>query len=188
LISEAAFSLAMILLFACLFTTMTSFQPTFAGARGLDYSVFYIAYTAAVIFSRFVLGGLAGCFDPRLVIAGSVSVMALAVASFLAVGSNTLIYGISSAFLGLGYGLALPGVQAQAVNVSEEQVRLRVLPMAGMLFEGAILGFPLVAGWIITGFGYRALFAVLLTFALVQVTIAWWRLLITGRSEGTQAT
>ena len=57
-----------------------------------------------------------------------------------------------------------------------------------MLFQGAILGFPLVAGWIITGFGYRALFAVLLTFALVQVTIAWWRLLITGRSEGTQAT
>jgi MFS family permease len=186
LISEAAFSLAMILLFACLFTTMTSFQPTFAGARGLDYSVFYIAYTVAVIFSRFVLGGLAARFDPRLVIAGSVSVMALAVASFLAVGSNTLIYGISSAFLGLGYGLALPGVQAQAVNVSEEQVRLRVLPMAGMLFEGAILGFPLVAGWVITGFGYRALFAVLLAFALVQVTIAWWRFLVSGRASRTQ--
>src|SRR5918997_1316838 len=37
--SEAVFPLAMILLFACLFTSMTSFQPTFAGARGLDYSV-----------------------------------------------------------------------------------------------------------------------------------------------------
>jgi MFS family permease len=186
LVSEAAVSLVMILLFACLFTTMTSFQPTFAGARGLDYSVFYVAYTVAVIFSRFVLAGLAARFDPRLVIAGSVSVMALAVASFLAVGSNGVFYGISSAFLGLGYGLALPGVQAQAVNVSEEQVRPRVLPLAGMLFEGAILGFPLVAGWIITGFGYRALFAVLLAFALVQVIIAWWRVLVAGTSEGTQ--
>jgi MFS family permease len=185
--SEAAFSLAMILLFACLFTTMTSFQPTFAGARGLDYSVFYVAYTVAVIFSRFVLAGLAARFDARLVIAASVSVMALAVASFLAVGSNVFFYGISSAFLGLGYGLALPGVQAQAVNVSEEQVRPRVLPMAGMLFEGAILGFPLVAGWVITGFGYRALFAVLLAFALVQVAIAWWRFLVAGRTTGTQA-
>jgi MFS family permease len=151
--SEAAFSLAMILLFACLFTTMTSFQPTFAAGRGLDYSVFYVAYTVAVIFSRFVLAGVAARFDSRLVIAASVSVMALAVASFLAVGSNTLFYGISSAILGLGYGLALPSVQAQAVNVSEEQVRPRVLPMAGMLFDGAILGFPLVAGGIITGFG-----------------------------------
>jgi MFS family permease len=185
LVSEAAVSLVMILLFACLFTTMTSFQPTFAGARGLDYSVFYVAYTVAVIFSRFVLAGLAARFDPRLVIAGSVSVMALAVASFLAVGSNGVFYGISSAFLGLGYGLALPGVQAQAVNVSEEQVRPRVLPLAGMLFEGAILGFPLVAGWIITGFGYKALFAVLLAFALVQVIIAWWRFLVGGTSEGT---
>jgi predicted MFS family arabinose efflux permease len=186
LVSEAAFSLVMILLFACLFTTMTSFQPTFAGERGLDYSVFYVAYTVAVIFSRFVLAGLAARFDSRLVIAGSVSVMALAVASFLTVGSNTLFYGISSALLGLGYGLALPSVQAQAVNISEEQVRPRVLPMAGMLFEGAILGFPLVAGWVITGFGYRALFAVLLAFALVQVAIAWWRFLVAGRSKGTQ--
>jgi MFS family permease len=188
LVSEAAFSLAMIVLFACLFTTMTSFQPTFAGARGLDYSVFYVAYTVAVIFSRFVLAGMMARFDSRLVIAGSVSVMAFAVASFLAVGSNGVFYGISSAFLGLGYGLALPGVQAQAVNVSEEQVRPRVLPMAGMLFEGAILGFPLVAGWVITGFGYRALFSVLLAFALVQVAIAWWRFLVAGRSKGTQAT
>ena len=184
--SEAAFSLAMILLFACLFTTMTSFQPTFAGARGLDYSVFYVAYTVAVIFSRFVLAVLTTRFDSRLVIAASVSVMALAVASFLAVGSTTLFYGISSALLGLGYGLALPSVQAQAVNVSEERVRPRVLPMAGMLFEGAILGFPLVAGWVITGFGYRVLFAVLLAFALVQVAIAWWRFLVAGRSKGPQ--
>jgi MFS family permease len=187
LVSEAAFSLVMILLFACLFTTMTSFQPTFAGARGLDYSIFYVAYTVAVIFSRFVLAGLAARFDSRLVIAGSVSVMALAVASFLMVGSNTLFYAISSAFLGLGYGLALPGVQAQAVNVSDEQVRLRVLPMAGMLFEGAILGFPLVAGWVIAGFGYMALFAVLFAFTLVQVAIAWWRFLVAGTSKGTQA-
>jgi MFS family permease len=87
----------------------------------------------------------------------------------------------------LGYGLALPGVQAQAVNVSEEQVRPRVLPMAGMLFEGAILGFPLVAGWVITGFGYRALFAILLALALVQVAIAWWRYMVTGRKTSTQA-
>jgi len=173
--SEAAFSLAMILLFACLFTSMTSFQPTFADARGLDYSVFYVAYTVAVIFSRFVLAGMASRFDPRLVIAASVSVMAIAVASFLAVGSNVLAYGVSSALLGLGYGLALPSVQAQSVNVSEEAVRPRVLPIAGMLFEGTIYGFPLIAGWVISGFGYRALFTVLVAFALVQVAIAWWR-------------
>jgi MFS family permease len=173
--SEAVFSLAMILLFACLFTSMTQFQTTFARSQDLDYSIFYVTYTVAVIFSRFVLARMASRFDARLVIASAVSVMALAVAAFLVVGSSTLLYGAASGLLGLGYGLALPNAQAQAVNVSEESVRPRVLPMAGLLFQVAILGFPLVAGWVIAGLGYPALFAVLVLFALVQVIIGWWR-------------
>jgi MFS family permease len=173
--SEAIFLFVMILLFACLFTSMTSFQTTFAGAQGLDYSVYYVTYTAAVIFSRFVLAGVASRFNAWLVIAAAVSVMVLAVASFLFVGSSTLVYGVASGALGLGYGLALPTVQAYAVNVSEETVRPRILPIAGLVFQAAILGFPLIAGWIIVSFGYRALFAVLLSFVLAQAAISWWR-------------
>jgi MFS family permease len=181
--SEAIFSLAMVMLFACLFTTLTQFQTTFASARGLDYSVFYVAYTVAVIASRFGLAPLASRFDARLVIAGAVSVMALAVAGFLTVGESVLLYGAASAFVGLGYGLALPSVQAQAVNVSEEEVRPRVLPLAGLLFQTAILVFPLVAGWLIAAFGYPALFAVLVSFAAVQAGIAWWRYAAARKAE-----
>jgi len=180
--SEAVFSLAMILLFACLFTSLTQFQTTFASSRGLDYSVFYVAYTVAVIASRFGLAPLASRLDARLVIAASVSVMACAVAAFLAVGSSVLFYGIASASVGLGYGLALPTVQAQAVNVSEEALRPRVLPLAGLLFQAAILGFPLIAGWIIAGFGYGSLFGVLVLFALAQVAIGWWRYSVSRRA------
>ena len=173
--SEAAYSLAMILLFACLFTSMTQFQTTFARSQDLDYAVFYVTYTAAVIFSRFVLASIATRFDARLVIASAVSVMALAVAAFLAVGSSVLFYGAASALLGLGYGLALPSVQAQAVNVSEEAVRTRVLPMAGLMFQAAILGFPIFAGWVIANLGYATLFAILVSVALAQAVIGWWR-------------
>jgi MFS family permease len=173
--SEAVYSLAMILLFACLFTSMTQFQTTFARSQGLDYAVFYVTYTAAVIFSRFVLASIATRFDARLVIASAVSVMALAVAAFLAVGSSALFYGAASALLGLGYGLALPSVQAQAVNVSEEAVRTRVLPMAGLMFQAAILGFPIFAGWVIANLGYATLFAILVSVALAQAVIGWWR-------------
>ena len=173
--SEAIHSLAMILLFACLFPSMTQFQITFARSQGLDYPVFYVTYTAAVIFSRFVLASMATRFDARLVVASAVSLMALAVAAFLAVGASTLLYGVASALLGLGYGLALPSVQAQAVNVSEEAVRPRVLPMAGLLFQSAILGFPLFAGWVIADLSYAALFAVLVSLALAQAVIEWWR-------------
>ena len=184
--SEAVFSLVMILLFACLFTSLTQFQTTFASARELDYSVFYVAYTVAVIASRFGLAPLVSRFETSLVIAVSVSMMALSVAAFLVVGSNTLLYGMASAFVGLGYGLALPSVQAQAVNVSEEAVRPRVLPLAGLLFQAAILGFPLIAGWIIASLDYPALFAVLVTFALVQAAIGWWRFSVVRRDMNAE--
>jgi MFS family permease len=180
--SEALFSLVMILLFACLFTSMTQFQTTFARSQDLDYSVFYVTYTVAVIFSRFVLARVASLFDARLVIASAVSVMVLGMATFLLVGSSVLLYGAASGLLGLGYGLALPNVQAQAINVSEEPVRPRVLPIAGLLFQAGVLGFPLVAGWVIAGLGYPALFAVLVFFALAQATIGWWRYSVTWRA------
>ncbi len=184
--SEAAFSLVMILLFACLFTSLTQFQTTFASARGLDYSVFYVTYTVAVIASRFGLAPLASRYEARLMIAASVSVMALSVAAFFVVGSNALLYAMASGFVGLGYGLALPGVQAQAVNVSEETLRPRVLPLAGLLFQAAILGFPLIAGWIIASLGYPALFVVLVTLALVQAAISWWRFLAARTHAGAE--
>jgi MFS family permease len=173
--SESAFWLVMILLFACLFTTLTSFQTTFARAQGLDFSVFYLSYTAAVILSRFGIASFAARYDTRLVIAVAVSLMAISVASFLFVGSNAVFYGLASASVGVGYGLALPAAQAQAVNVSEESIRQRVLPLAGLLFETMILAFPLLAGWVISGFGYGAVFVLLVILCLVQAGLGWER-------------
>jgi MFS family permease len=174
--SEVIFLFVMIFLFACLFTSMTSFQTTFASAQGLDYTVYYVTYTVAVIFSRFVLAGVTSRFDAWLVIAVAVSAMVLAVASFLFVGSSALFYGAASGALGLSYGLALPTVQAHAVNISEETVRPRILPIAGLVFQAAILGFPLITGWLIVTFGYQALFVVLVSFVMAQAAIGWWRL------------
>jgi predicted MFS family arabinose efflux permease len=123
-------------------------------------------------------------FDTKLVIAVSVSAMALSVSAFFIVGSNMLLYGMASAFVGFGYGLALPSVQAQAVNVSEPAVRPRVLPLAGLVFQAAMLGFPLIAGWIIANLGYQALFVVLVTFAFIQAALGWWRFSAARRSAG----
>ena len=180
--SEGAFWLVMILLFACLFTTLTSFQTTFARVQGLDFAVFYLSYTAAVILSRFGIARFVARYDTRLVIAAAVSLTAVSVASFLFVGSSAVFYGLSSACVGLGYGLALPAAQAQAVNVSEENVRPRVLPLAGLLFETMILAFPLFAGWVISGFGYGAVFVVLLLLCLLQAGLSWERYATTRRS------
>jgi MFS family permease len=181
--SESVFWLVMILLFACLFTTLTSFQTTFARAQDLDFSVFYLSYTAAVILSRFGIASFAARYDTRLVIAASVSLMALSVASFLFVGSSAIFYGLASASVGIGYGLALPAAQAQAVNVSEESIRQRVLPLAGLLFETMILAFPLLAGWVISGFGYGAVFVLLAFLCLVQAGLGWGRYVTARRTR-----
>jgi hypothetical protein len=173
--SESVLWLVMILLFACLFTTLTSFQTTFARAQDLDFPVFYLSYTAAVILSRFGIVSFAARYDMRLVIAVAVSLMALSVATFLFVGSNAVFYGLASASVGLSYGLSLPAVQAQAVNVSEESIRPRVLPLAGLLFETMILAFPMLAWWVISGFGYGAVFVLLVFLCLVQAGLAWER-------------
>lgn len=171
--SRVAPWMLVIALFACLFTTMTQFQTTFANAHGLNYSVFYVAYTIAVIAVRFVVAPWVRRFDQSSVIAIAVTVMLVAVASFLAVGSSPLAYATASAAMGLGYGLALPATQAHAVAVSPDSVRSRVLPIAGLVFQAAILAFPLVVGWIVVQFGYWLLFTVLIAFASTQALIAW---------------
>jgi len=118
------------------------------------------------------------------VVAVSASVTALSVASFLLVGSSTLLYALASGFVGIGYGLALPAAQAQAVNVSNEAVRPRVLPLAGLLFETMILAFPLLAGWVISGFGYGALFVLLVHLCMVQAGLGWERFLVSRKNRG----
>jgi hypothetical protein len=93
------------------------------------------------------------------------------IALFLAVGTNTIAYAAASASLGLTYGLTLPAVQARAVNLSGADVRPRLLPLVGLVFETAILAFPLAAGAIISATDYTTMFVVLLGLALALAAL-----------------
>lgn len=164
--SRAVTPLIAVLLCACLFTTMNSFQTTFAASRDLSFSIFYVSYTLAVIFARFVLVRVLR--DPgggRVLVTASAGIVVTLIL-FLVMGRNAVAYGCVSALLGITYGLTLPALQAGAVNVSAPENRPRILPMAGLVFEFAILAFPLAAGVIIVSAGYTALFAILLGFAV----------------------
>lgn len=167
--SRALLPLIAVLLCACLFTTMNSFQTTFAASRNLSFNIFYVSYTLAVIFARFVLVRvLRDPGGPRVLVTASAGIVVTLVL-FLVMGRDAVLYGCVSALLGITYGLTLPALQAGSVNVSAPENRPRILPLAGLVFEFAILAFPLVAGAIIVSVGYNALFAILLAFA---VTIA----------------
>ena len=174
--SPAAMPLTIVVLFACLFTSMTSFQTTFGRSTGLDFGIYYTSYTAAVLVARFGVGPALRRYDPIAVIGGSVGIVCVATLSFLAVGANSVLYAAASAGLGLGYGIGLPAAQAQVVNASDERLRPRALPVAGLLFQAAVLSFPLVAGFVISTVGYTALFVVLVILGLTQgaLAVAWW--------------
>jgi MFS family permease len=172
-VSPAARPLALMVLLACLYSTLTFFQPTFAAARHLDAGVFYICFTAAVIVSRFGFSRLLAAADPARVTAWATTLLSASVAGFLLAGSNAWLYGLASVATGVGYGLALPLLQAQTVNLSSRALRPRMLPLAGLLFSSAIVTFPLVAGFVIGRYGYGAIFAVLLGFAAAQTVVAW---------------
>jgi MFS family permease len=169
--SPARTPLIMILLAACLFTTMNSFQTTFARSRALDFEIYYLGYTIAVVAARLVLVRLLPRAGSDRMTRISTAGIAVAIVGFLLVGHDPVRYAGASALLGVTYGLTLPALQARTVNLATAAERPRTLPLAGLLFQVAILAFPLVAGAIITTLGYRALFAVLLGLALAMVVV-----------------
>ncbi|KPM57033.1 hypothetical protein ACG83_04330 [Frankia sp. R43] len=160
--SPSIVPLAMVLLCACVFTTMNSFQTTFADSRDLDFDIFYVTYTIAVIAVRLGLSRFLPDSASDRVVAVTTIGMIGSVTAFVFVGSSPVLYCVASLALGCTYGLGLPAFQARAVNLAGPAERARMLPMAGLLFEVAILVFPLVAGSVVGASGYRGLFALLI--------------------------
>ncbi len=166
LFSPAFLSICMVVMCACLFTTMNSFQTTFAAVRHLNYDVFYVSYTLSVIFVRFVLvRALRDSAAPGVLLVSALGIV-VSLLLFLAVGHSAFRYGLSSVLLGMTYGLTLPAVQARTVNLSAAAYRPSMLPLAGLVFETAVLVFPLVAGAIVSASSYTILFIVLLGLAV----------------------
>jgi MFS family permease len=169
--SPALTPLVMILITACLFTTMNSFQTTFAQSRGLRFDVYYVTYTVAVIVARLVVAPFFRDTSVRPVVLGATLGIGVALVGFLFTGSSVARYGAASALLGAAYGLALPAIQARAVNLAPVADRARMLPLAGLVFQTVILAFPLVAGAVITAFGYQSVFVVLVGLAAALVAL-----------------
>ncbi|HKS50077.1 MAG TPA: MFS transporter [Amycolatopsis sp.] len=162
----------MVFLGACVFTAMQSFNSTYAASRGLSYSIFYGAYTLGVIVPRFTVSGFIARQNPHRTTIVLLALMCLSVAGFLAVNGNPLVYGFSSALLGMSYGLVYPLIQAQAVAVSEADVEHWVLSYFSLAYFAAVFGFPLVAGAVIVHWGYQTMFGLLVAIALGELTVA----------------
>jgi MFS family permease len=164
--------LLMALLGACVFATMTTYQATFAASRGLSSAVFYACYTLGVIIPRFTATRVLAGRNPAVVTTALLAGMCVALAGFLLVGHDPLIYGASSCLLGLTYGLVYPLIQGRAADTAPSGLRHWTLWYFSLAYFAGVYGFPLVAGIIIVLGGYQALLASLLVIAVVELGVS----------------
>lgn len=167
----AAYPVAMVFLGACVFSALFNFQAGFAAERGLDYTLFYVTYSAVVIGLRFFASGFVGRLSRDLATIGLLVMMTTAVGLLLVTGANPL-YALAAGLLGAGYGLVYPLIQAQAVAVSPDLRPTLVLTVFSVSYFLGIFGFPFVAGHLIVRAGYGALLAVLLALAAAETALA----------------
>jgi MFS family permease len=164
--------LLMVALGACVFTTMTTDQAALAASRGLSSQVFFACYTLGVIIPRFtvtrVLARTGSGWATTALLAG----MCLSLGGFLLPGRDLILYAASSALLGLTYGLAYPLIQGRAADGAPPGLRQWALWYFSVAYFAGLYGFPLLAGTIITRFGYQPLVAILLALATVELAIS----------------
>ncbi|RZS34225.1 fucose permease [Herbihabitans rhizosphaerae] len=176
--------LLMVLLGACVFTAMNTYQTTFADSRGLDSAYFFISYTAGVIIPRFTVSKWISNGDPARTSAMLLAGMCAALIIFLFVGDNVAVYSISSALLGVTYGLVYPLIQAQAANKVSADLRHWALWYFSLAYFIGVYGFPLIGGWIIVAGSYQVLTVVLLVIAAAELLMAIW--VLSGRVPAKQ--
>ena len=172
LTSTARPFLLMVLLGACVFTTMTAYQVTFAASRGLSSSVFFACYTLGVIVPRFTVTSVLARWSPAAATAVLLAGMCLSLAGFLLTGHDPVLYAASSALLGVTYGLAYPLIQAGAADSAPGRLRHWALWYFSLAYFAGLYGFPLIAGTVIALGGYQDLLAVLLVIGVTELAIS----------------
>jgi MFS family permease len=172
LTSPARPFLLMAALGACVFTTVTTYQPTLAATQGLNPSVFYAAYTLGVVIPRFTVTSLLARSSPARVTTALLAGMCLSLGGFLLAGHSPVLYAASSFLLGVTYGLAYPLIQARAADSAPGGLRHWALWYFSLAYFAGLYGFPFLAGTIIVLGGYRALVACLLAIAAVELAVS----------------
>jgi MFS family permease len=172
LASRARPFLLMVLLGACVFTTMTAFQPALASGRSQSAPVFYAFYTLGVIVPRFTVTRLLARSRPAATTTALLAGMCLSLGGFMLAGHNRVLYAVSAAILGVSYGLVYPLIQARAADSTPGELRHWTLWYFSLAYFAGLYGFPLIASLVIALVGYQALMAVLLTISVAELAVS----------------
>ncbi|MBF0475106.1 MAG: MFS transporter [Deltaproteobacteria bacterium] len=165
-----------LLLLICLLV-WTAFAPVFFLVDGyakkigvMDTGWFFTASVFTEIFVRLVAGKLFDRISKVILLAGSAAWLIL---GYLALANCSTAAGlyILGAFLGLGWGVAMPVINGLMFDVSSSRHRPLLTNLLFEMYQGGFLLGPVVGTYVMNHQGYRALYYVcggLVAIALVM--------------------
>ncbi|MEJ5861983.1 MFS transporter [Pseudomonas farsensis] len=176
LASPAVFPIIMVGLGGAIFAGLSSFQTSYAAARQLDYSLFFVGFTCAAISCRLLVAGLIVKRDPYLFACLLSGLMVLAVLMLSFTVYSGAAYVLAAAVLGVGYGLTYSVINGQAANQAPAGHMAQALVLFSLAYFIGVFGFPWLAGQVIEQAGVAGLLEVVLLLALINWAISLGRL------------
>ncbi|MFT7387697.1 MAG: MFS family permease [Candidatus Endobugula sp.] len=169
--TNAKYSLVMVLLGACIFSSMMNFQTSYAEYKGLNFSIFYFIYMVSVISSRIFFGGVLSAKNPIAPTPILLSIMLLGLILMLFNEGDSVLYAICAIFLGVSYGLVYPLIKTYAVNsVDTDDARNMVAYFTLTYFFGVYF-FPLLGGVVIKNGGYESFIMLLILICTIDLFV-----------------
>ncbi len=170
--SPARRPIIMIGMGAAVFAAVTNFQTVFAEQNGLDYTIYFLAYTMTVIACRVLFAQFIGGRSPYGIIAILLGVMAVSVLSLILFKDRELLYILGAVLFGIGYGVSYPIIKAMAANDADPAYLEQTLQIFGFSYFIGVFGFPFVSGWIIVTNGISVLLMVAVLLSIFEGILA----------------
>ncbi len=174
--SQAAYSIAIVGLGACIFSGLSSFQSSYAQSLGHDYSLFFIGFVIAVISCRLFVSGYIVKRDPLTTLVVLTAMVSISLLMFLFLAENVYWYVSAAVVLGVGYGLTYSVINGLAANEAPTRFISQSLLLFSLSYFLGVFGFPLIAGQLIVTAGMQAMLYVLLAVSLVNHGLCYYRL------------
>ena len=163
--------LLMLLLYSS-FTPIFFFLEGYAKTIGIpNPGLFLTLSTLSEIGVRLFAGSLFDRMNKVFLSAGSLAAIGLGYLALAHVSGPILFYGLGI-FLGLGWGVVMPVLNALMFDISPSRLRGLNTNLAVQMFQGGFFLGPLLGGLILTRWDFRVLyyFCTLFAFGAVALT------------------
>lgn len=170
---QVAVLLAVMLLLYTSFTPVFFFLESYARERGIaNPGLFFTLSTVSEIGIRLAAGSLFDRIAKVPLIAGSLAAITAGYVALANIPGEMVLYALGI-FLGLGWGVAMPVLNALMFDISPVQFRSLNTNLGVQMFQGGFFLGPLVGAFVLTHGTYRSLYylCALLTFVAVALML-----------------